>query len=118
MLAIREAWDRFQRLLETDTPLPRVEVDTVQREAAIRAEAAQAYVQAKEAAQAANEAPDRAKEALVAVAEPPREQGAGVTVTRFAKAGSVDYEKVAELRGVDREAYRGKWPEGVSVTTS
>jgi hypothetical protein len=30
-----------------------------------------------------------------------------VSVTRFWKAGSVDYKKVVELRGVDLEQYRG-----------
>ena len=54
----------------------------------------------------------------MALAEHAREQGAGVTVTRFWKAGNVDYKKVIELRGVDLEAYRGKAREEVRVTTS
>ena len=32
--------------------------------------------------------------ALITIAQHPREQGAGVTVTRFWKAGNVDYKKV------------------------
>ncbi len=80
--------------------------------------AAQDYVQAKQAAQASGEALDRAKEALVALARHPREQGAGVAVTRFWKAGSVDYKKVVELKGVDLERYRGKAREEVRVTTA
>jgi len=44
--------------------------------------------------------------------------GAGVTVTRFWKAGSVDYKKVVELKGVDLSAYRGKAREEVRVTTA
>jgi len=116
MAAIRGAWDVFQRFLDTDTPPPLVGADTVQREDAAWAAAAQAFVQAKRAAQTADEALERAKEALVALAEHAHEQGAGVTVTRFWKAGNVDYKKVVELGGVDLEAYRGKGREEVRVT--
>ena len=118
MEAIREAWDAFPVFLDTDTPPPLVDADTVVREDEAWAAAAQAYAQAKQAAQVADEALDRAKEALVALAEHPREQGAGVTVTRFWKAGNVDYKKVVELRGVDLEAYRGKGREEVRVSVA
>ncbi len=118
MAAIREAWDVFQHFLDSDTPPPLVEADTVVREDEAWATAARAYAQAKLAAQVADEALDRAKEALVALAEHPREQGAGVTVTRFWKAGNVDYKKVVELRGVDLEAYRGKGREDVRVSVA
>jgi hypothetical protein len=43
-------------------------------------------------------------------------QGAGATVTRFWKAGNVDYKKVVELQGVDLERYPGKAREEVRVT--
>ena len=82
------------------------------------AQAAQAYAQAKQAAEASDEALDRAKEALVALARHPREQGAGVSVTRFWKAGNVDYKKVVELKGVDLEQYRGKAREEVRVSVA
>jgi len=118
MVAIREAWDVFQRFLDTDTPPPLVDADTVHREDAAWATAAQAYAQAKQAAQAADAALDLAKEALVALAEHPREQGAGVAVTRYWKAGNVDYKRVVELRGVDLEQYRGKGREEVRVTAA
>jgi hypothetical protein len=48
----------------------------------------------------------------------PKEAGAGVAVTRFWKAGSVDYKKVVELQGVDLERYRGKAREEVRVTVA
>jgi hypothetical protein len=76
------------------------------------------YAKAKQAAQASTDALDRAKEALVALAEHPREQGSGVSVTRYWKAGSVDYKKVVELKGVDLEQYRGKAREEVRVTAA
>lgn len=59
---------------------------------------------------------DQAEQALVALAAHPREQGAGVTVTRFWKVGSVDYKKVPALSGVNLDAYRGKAREEVRVT--
>ena len=52
----------------------------------------------------------------MALAGHPREEGAGVAVTRYWKAGSVDYKKVIELRGVDLEVYRGKGREEVRVS--
>ena len=39
-----------------------------------------------------------------------------MSVTRFWKAGNVQYAKVPELRGVDLNAYRAKSREGVRVT--
>ncbi len=90
----------------------------MQRDDAGWAQAALAYAQAKRAAEASDEALDRARQALVALAEHPREQGAGVAVTRYWKAGRVDYKKVPALRGVDLEQYRGKAREEVRVTTA
>ena len=118
MAAIREAWDVFQPFLDSDTPPPLVGADTVQREDAAWAAAAREYARAKQAAVASDEALDRAKEVLVALADHPREQGSGVSVTRYWKAGGVDYKRVVELRGVDLELYRGKGREEVRVATT
>ena len=54
----------------------------------------------------------------MAFARHPREQGGGVSVTRFWKSGSVDYKKVVELKGVDLERYRGRSREEVRVSVS
>lgn len=116
MAAIRVAWEAFQPFMDSDTPPPLVDADTVHRSDAAWAKAAQEYAQAKRAAQALDDALERAKEALVALAEHPREQGAGVSVTRFWKSGAVDYKKVVELKGVDLEKYRGLGREEVRVT--
>ena len=118
MEAIRAAWDTFATFLDTDSPPPLVEADTVHRDDTQWAQAARAYTQAKLAAQASDDALDRAKEALVALARHPREQGAGVSVSRYWKGGTVDYRKVAELKGVDLEQYRGKGREEVRVTVA
>jgi hypothetical protein len=64
----------------------------------------------------ADEELERARAGLVALAGHAREEGAGVAVTRFWKAGNVDYKKVVELRGVDLEVYRGKGREEVRVS--
>ena len=80
------------------------------------AEAARAYAKAKRATLVADEGLERARAGLVALAGRPREEGAGVAVTRYWKVGNVDYKKVVELRGVDLEVYRGKGREEVRVT--
>ncbi|HQC95095.1 MAG TPA: YqaJ viral recombinase family protein [Aquabacterium sp.] len=116
--AIRQAWDGFQIFLSEDRPPPLSDADTVQREDDAWAQAAGAFARAKQAAQAADEALEAAKQALVVLAKHPREQGAGVTVTRFWKTGSVDYKKVPALDGLDLSAYRGKAREEVRITTT
>ena len=52
----------------------------------------------------------------MALARHLRESGACVSVTGFRKAGTVDYKRVVELKGVDLEKYRGKAREEVRVT--
>lgn len=118
MAAVREGWDLFQPYLDEDRPPPLGEGDTVQRTDDTWLLAAKAYSEAKQAAQASEEALERARDALVALARHPREQGAGVAVTRYWKAGSIDYKKVVELKGVDLEHYRGKAREEVRITAA
>jgi putative phage-type endonuclease len=118
MATIRSAWDGFCRFLATDSPPPLLPADTVLRDDAAWADAAHAYAKAKQTTLVADEALERTREALVALAGHPREEGAGVAVTRFWKAGNVDYKAVPALRGVDLEVYRGKGREEVRVTSS
>jgi putative phage-type endonuclease len=116
MERIREGWDQFQGYLERDSPPPLTDADTVLRTDAGWGQAAQAFAEAKKAAEAADEALVAARDSLVALAVHPREQGSGITVTRYWKAGNVDYKKVPELRGVNLDLYRGKAREEVRVT--
>ena len=58
------------------------------------------------------------REKLVALAQHPKETGAGVSVTRFWKQGSVNYKLVPALNGVDLQQYRGKAREEIRVATS
>lgn len=116
MEAIRDGWNQFQPYLDEDRPPPLSDADTVQRSDEAWSIAAAAYTQAKLAAQAADEALERARGVLVALARHPCEQGAGVAVTRYWKAGNVDYKKVPALQGADLTAYRGKAREEVRVS--
>ena len=116
MVRICAAWDGFQQHLDADTPPSLCDGDTVQRNDDAWSRAASCFAQAKRQADSAAEALDAARQALVALAQHPREQGAGVSVTRFWKAGNVDYKKVPQLKGVDLDAYQGKSREEVRVT--
>lgn len=116
MQRIREGWDWFQGFLNTDSPPPLTDADTVLREDAGWTDAAQAYAQAKRASESADAGLAVARDALVALASHPREQGAGVAVTRFWKTGNVDYKKVPALQGLDLNCYRGKARAEVRVT--
>lgn len=115
MGAIRAAWDAFQTSLDTDTPPPLTEADTVVRIDAAWRVAAKAYREAKASADEAADRLELAKTALVGLTRHPREQGAEVTVTRFWKQGAVEYKRVPQLKGVDLTPYRGKAREEVRV---
>ncbi len=115
---IQNGWDQFQVYLDTDTPPPLTDADTVVRDDPDWVTAAETFASAKMAADLADQAVAAARDALVALARHPKEQGAGVSVTRFWKAGAVNYKAVPELKGVNLEKYRGKLREEVRVTTS
>jgi len=80
--------------------------------------AALAFYEAKRAADLTDAAVTKARAALLALAVHPREQGSGVSVTRYLKAGNVDYKKAPALNGLNLEADRGKSREEVRVTAS
>jgi putative phage-type endonuclease len=118
MARIQTAWDEFQRFLDTDTPPPLTEADTLVRRDQAWMQAAQAFQAAKQAADAAGETLEQARQALLALATHPKESGAGVTVTRFWKAGAVDYKKIPALQGLDLSPWRGKGREEVRVVAA
>ena len=78
--------------------------------------AATEYARLKAEADVAGERLDAAKARLIALAVHNSESGAGVTVTRYWKRGSVDYKKVPQLAWVDLKQYRGRDREEVRVT--
>ncbi len=116
MERIRRGWEAFQVYLDTDTPPPLTDADTVVRDDAVWQAAATAFAAAKQAADHADVSLAQARETLVSLAQHPREQGAGVSVTRFWKQGSVAYAKIPALKGIDLEQFRGKAREEVRVS--
>jgi putative phage-type endonuclease len=118
MAAIRAAWDAFQTYLDTDTPPPLTDRDTVERSDPAWTLAAGLFVEAKRKAEEAAESLDRARERLVSLASHASESGHGVTVTRFFKQGNVDYKKVPELKVVDLDRYRAAGRVEVRVTVA
>lgn len=116
MEVIRGAWDTFAAYLDSDTPPPLTEADTVFREDGPWAEAAKAFAEAKQIADQATVALDAARQRLLDLTQSPRESGSGVSVVRMWKSGAVDYKRIPELAGVDLERYRGKGREEVRVT--
>jgi putative phage-type endonuclease len=104
---IHEAWDRFMGFVAKSEPPPLTERDVRLRDDAEWAEAAQAYIEARRAADAVQKTLEDAKGRLIALTSHSSEAGRGVTVTRYWKLGSIDYKKVPELAGIDLEQYRG-----------
>lgn len=78
--------------------------------------AAPTFAQLKPEADAPAARLNEAKAALVGLTSHSSEKGAGVQVTRYWKAGSVDSKKVPELAGVELEKYRGAAREEVRVS--
>lgn len=106
MAAIRSAWDGFQPHLDSDTPPALSEADTRVRTDQAWQEAAHRYAEAKKHADTLAEQLEQARQALLSLAQHPKESGGGVTVTRYWRQGNVDYKKIPALRGVDLTAWR------------
>lgn len=117
MARITEGWNDFQKYLDADTPPQLTDGDTLVRDDADWFAAAKAFAAAKQASDAAESALTKAKETLVALTQHPREQGAGVAVTKFWKSGNVDYKRIPALEGTDLESYRAKSRQEVRITS-
>jgi len=115
---IRQGWDTFMDFVKGDTAPPLSERDTLLRDDAEWQQRASAYVAAKKLADEAASALEAVRTALVSLTQHSSESGAGVTVTRYWKQGSVAYSKVPELRGMDLEQYRGAPPLETRVSVS
>ncbi len=114
---IREGWDAFAAFVASKSPPPLTKGDIRQRDDAEWAEAAQAYVEARRAADQVQRTLDEAKGRLVALTSHSSEAGGGVTVTRFWRRGSIDYSKIEELRAKDLEQYRSAPRLETRITT-
>jgi putative phage-type endonuclease len=116
MEAIRASWETFAHYLQSDTPPPLGEADTVLRDDSDWADAARAFTAAKVQADQAAEVLETMRQRLVDLARSPRESGEGVNVVKLWKQGNVEYKKIPELQGIDLDRYRGKGREEVRVT--
>lgn len=114
--SIRQGWDAFMACVREDRPPALKEGDTLVRSDEAWLQAAGDYRRCKKEADDAGAELELAKDRLVALASSTSESGAGVTVTRYWKQGSVDYKRVPGVDGVDLDQYRGKAREEVRVT--
>src|SRR5208282_4965781 len=106
----------FNNFVTTDAPPPLTELDTILRDDLEWQVVAELYVAAKYRADEIALIVEETKTKLIALAKHNRESGCGVIVTRYWKAGNIDYKRVPQLVGVDLELYRGKAKEEVRVT--
>lgn len=113
---IQEAWDDFQVLIDSDTPPPLSEQDTLLRQDDDWKQAAELFTSLKSTAEEAAKQADDAKARLIGMCSHSREAGFGVAVTRFYKQGNVDYKSVPQLESINLDSYRGKAKEEVRVT--
>lgn len=113
---IRAGWDAFQPFMDSDTPPPLTEADTAIRSDTAWIAAATAYAEAKRQAEAQGEQLEAARQALMALAQHPKESGGGESVTRYWKQGNVDCKRIPALQGLDLSTYRGKARQEVRVT--
>jgi hypothetical protein len=73
--------------------------------------AAKAWLKAHAAAEKTKLAVEKARFKLVLLAAGASAKGDGVSVTRFFRAGTIDYGRIPELAGVALDEYRkaGEW---------
>ena len=73
--------------------------------------AAASWLKAEEACQKAKLSLEKKRWALLKLAGEASASGAGVTVARFFRAGTIDYGRIEALKGVSLDLYRrpGEW---------
>lgn len=113
---IHDAWDRFMRHIQNDTPPPLAEKDTVIRTDPAWQQVAESYAKLKRESDELAKQLDEAKASLLKLATHPSESGCGVSVTRFWRQGNVDYKRIPALSDIDLERFRGSGREEVRVT--
>lgn len=113
---IQQGWAQFQQYLDTDSPPPLSERDTLIRTDQDWQQAAETYIQLKRQADDLSAQLDEAKARLVQLASHTSESGFGVSFSRYWKSGSVQYKNIPALLDVDVEQYRGQAREEVRVT--
>ena len=115
---IRTAWEAFMGFVASKNPPPLSKGDVRERNDAEWTAAAAHYLEMKLFADQAQNALAEAKELLVALASHTSETGGGVTVSRYWKAGPIEYRRIPELKALDLEQYRGASREETRITTT
>lgn len=115
---IVQGWEAFMEHVRADAPPPLSDRDTRERDDPEWEAAARTYVALKATVEAASDQLEDAKQRLIALASHTSERGFGVCVSRYLRAGTVDYKKVPELAGIDLDQYRGQAREEVRVTVA
>ena len=109
-------WHRFWSYMATDTPPPLTEQDTLTRNDAVWADAADAYKFARAELQHAEAKAEQSRQRLIGLANHPKVTGAGITVTRFWQEGRVNYAAIPALKDIDLNRYRKPMTQQVRVT--
>lgn len=91
---LRSAWDEFMTFVETDTAPPITAADTVTRQDEAWKQAAEQYIDFKQAADEAVRVTDEAKARLVALVRHSSERGHGVSVCKFVRGKASAKEEV------------------------
>ena len=112
---IHAAWDAFMRCVTDAQAPPLTARDTRMRDDPEWLSAAAAYLELRTAYDGLVTNLDEAKARLVGLTNHAKEQGGGISVTRFWKRGNVDYKRVPELAGIDLEQYRSAAREEVRL---
>jgi putative phage-type endonuclease len=115
---IHEAWDKFAAFIASKTAPPLSKGDVRERFDREWNSAATHYLEMKLFADQAQDALSEAKDGLLALARHTSETGSGVTVTRYWKRAAIEYLKIAELKALDLEQYRGAPREETRITTT
>lgn len=113
---IHAAWDEFSRHVTEAQAPPLTDRDTRIRDDPEWLEAAARYVALRTAYDELSAKYDEARAQLTALACHAKEQGGGVSVTRFWKRGAIDYRRIPELIKVDVECYRSTPREEIRVS--
>lgn len=113
---IEDGWEGFMRFIAEDLPPPLTERDTVIRSDADWQQAAEEYLARKAETDTIATQLDEAKARLAGLASHSSEKGFGVSVSRYWKAGNIEYKRVPQLAGVDLDKYRGPSREEVRVS--
>jgi hypothetical protein len=113
---IHAAWDAFARYVAEAQAPPLTDRDTRMRDDPEWLGAAAAYLELRAASEVLSTKLDEAKARLVGLASHAKEQGGGLSVTRFWKKGAVEYRRTPGITKLDLEQFRAAPREEIRIT--